>query len=244
MDSFTGFPYLHPRNSTSSARRGLCYEYPTDRKNLVYIQEPATRHTKTGHFLPHTLSQTTESKKKSKVKKFCKGIFNVFRSKHSNIGCDEESRRESAMPATYYPHWPHSSTSFFAPSPLECTSLMNLSGYEDETRESDGEYLIYLPRISRTKLQRTVLDPLRSSMIDPVIIQPASRISSHVRGNPLGDSNAAGDGIRLKTAVQVERSAEEYSGTSQIPRKEDDEGDNSLGELDEGTLQASFMQTK
>lgn len=60
-----------------------------------------------------------------------------------------------------------------------CENVCNTESDDDD----EGEYIIYIPRASKTKLERNYLKPLRNSCYTPVIIRPTTssgRISSRI----------------------------------------------------------------
>lgn len=186
-----------PRTAVGGGGVGIHYEYPGTTSNnpspgdLIYIREPEPLPSipvpiRKQH--PHS-SPIPTLQKRNCVNRFCSGIFNFFRFRGTNVGYKEELRYPSPAPALFHhdSHYPFpirqsSSMTFDPNNPTTCSSLVNFEGEQwpkDENFPSDdgeGDYIIYIPRMSRSDLQKKYVDPLRrSGSAQPVIIQPLCR---------------------------------------------------------------------
>lgn len=174
-------------SSNFSNPPGANYEYASaidSKDNLIYIREPTP--------IPHRFKRQTlpcppnqrRTRGKSCVKRICSGLVNFFRFRTTNVGYKEELRYPSPALCYREGHLPlESSSTHFDPNnnPVACTSLTNFTGWRNEEAafreggDENGEYIIYIPRLSRTKLQEKFVDPLRRASYDPVIIHPICR---------------------------------------------------------------------
>lgn len=153
---------VRSRNSCQSLKNNdVQYEYEDvkDKSGVVFVHQPQRRQNRRNNPPPNLAEKRRH---RSCMNRFCTRISNFFRQFKSAEGYGSSrplSRKKIADERSVGSEGrSHSSTLESCPS-------------------EDREYIIYLPRVSRSKVQKDFIEPLQKGHFEPIILRSFSKRS-------------------------------------------------------------------